>query len=156
MERYLHGREFTVGILGTDETARVIGVMEVKLLKNAEPAVYSFMNKEFYEDRIKYILLKEKNLADEASDISLKAYKALGCRDAGRVDLRANKGGKIYFLEMNPLAGLHPTHSDLPILCGKAGVTYRELISEIINSALERIRKAESTRTCSEQAVFAS
>lgn len=156
VERYLHGREFTVGILGTDETARVIGVMEVKLLKNAEPAVYSFMNKELCEDRIKYTLLKEKNLADEASDISLKAYKVLGCRDAGRVDLRADEEGKIYFLEMNPLAGLHPTHSDLPILCGKAGVTYRELISEIINSALERIRKAESTRACSEQAVFAS
>lgn len=138
IEKYLPGREFTIGILGTGKTARVIGLIEVKLLKNAEPLVYSFMNKELCEKRVKYIQLRDKRIIKEASDIALNAYRALGCRDAGRVDIRADKDGKLYFLEMNPLSGLHPTHSDLPILCGKAGISYKELISQIISSAVTR------------------
>lgn len=154
-EKYLSGREFTVGIVGTSKTSRVIGVMEVKLLKNAEPNVYSFLNKELWEERVRYTVVKDRNIIKEASNIALKAYSILGCRDAGRVDLKADRNGKLYFLEMNPLAGLHPIRSDLPILCSKVGITYKELISEIINSALER-RENEGRysiqRTCTWQA----
>jgi len=42
------------------------------------------------------------------------------------------------FIEVNPLAGLHPEHSDLPIICTKAGISYIELIGSIVNSALKR------------------
>ena len=45
-------------------------------------------------------------------------------RDAGRVDLRLDAQGQAQFLEINPLAGLHPQHSDLPILCQLAGIDY--------------------------------
>ena len=43
--------------------------------------------------------------------------RALSCRDAGRVDIRCDAHGKPHFIEVNPLAGLHPQHSDLPIIC---------------------------------------
>jgi len=46
---------------------------------------------------------------------------------------------KLAVLEANPLPGLHPGHSDLPILCTKAGIPYRELISRIVASAAERV-----------------
>ncbi len=141
VESYLPGREFTVGIVGTQGHAKVIGVLEVKLNKNADPLVYTFANKEFCEERVEYLLVKDKNILKEASDVAIRAYQALGCRDAGRLDLKADKNGKLYFLEMNPLAGLHPTHSDLPILCSKVGIEYRQLISDIIDSALERKTK---------------
>jgi len=141
VETYLPGREFTIGIVGTENQARVIGVLEVKLNQNAEPLVYTFANKEFCEERVEYLLVKDKAIIQEASDVAIRAYRALGCRDAGRLDLKADKNGKLYFLEMNPLAGLNPTHSDLPILCSKAGIGYRQLISDIIRSARERKAK---------------
>jgi len=41
---------------------------------------------------------------------------------------------------VNPLAGLNPLISDLPILCSLAGMSYQELISRIMESALKRVR----------------
>ncbi|HYA13905.1 MAG TPA: hypothetical protein VEF33_06160, partial [Syntrophales bacterium] len=43
------------------------------------------------------------------------------------------------FMEVNPLAGLHPEHSDLPIICNLAGITYHNLIDMIMRSALKRL-----------------
>ncbi|HRR41398.1 MAG TPA: hypothetical protein P5244_09225 [Syntrophales bacterium] len=139
VEAYLPGREFTVGILGTGKKARVVGVLEVELLEGADPLVYTFLNKEFCEQRVRYTLVRDAAIVKESSDIALKAYITLGCRDAGRVDVKADREGRLYFLEANPLAGLHPTHSDLPILCSQAGMSYADLLNEIIRSALERV-----------------
>jgi D-alanine-D-alanine ligase len=138
VETYLPGREFTVGLVGTGEQARVVGVMEVVLLDKAEPGVYSYANKEFCEDRVHYVPVQDSALLQAAGELALAAYCALGCRDAGRVDLRADLDGQLHFLEVNPLAGLHPTHSDLPILSTQAGWTYTRLIEAIVTSALER------------------
>ena len=71
--------------------------------------------------------------------LSLTAYKVLGCRDAGRVDLRCDGEGRPHFLEINPLAGIHPVHSDLPILCSLLKVPYVSLIGRIVASAMERV-----------------
>jgi D-alanine-D-alanine ligase len=43
-------------------------------------------------------------------------------------------------MEINPIAGLHPEHSDLCIIAAKFGMSYRQLINEIITSALERVQ----------------
>ncbi len=138
VEAYLPGREFTVGIIGTGEKAKAAGVLEIELRPNADPLVYSFLNKELCEERVLYKLVHDPPLVEEASDIALRAYRLLECRDAGRIDLKADGRGGIHFLEANPLAGLHPTHSDLPILCSQAGLSYSTLINEIIQSARER------------------
>ncbi|HPP87560.1 MAG TPA: D-alanine--D-alanine ligase, partial [bacterium] len=69
----------------------------------------------------------------------LKVWKLLGCRDAGRVDIRVDKNGIPNFIEVNPLAGLNPTHSDLPILCRLKGISFNELIKKIIYAAENRI-----------------
>jgi D-alanine-D-alanine ligase len=52
--------------------------------------------------------------------------------------LIADACGRPTILEVNPLAGLHPEHSDLPIICSRRGISYEQLISTIIDSALER------------------
>jgi D-alanine-D-alanine ligase len=139
VEKYLPGREFTAGIIGTGKNAECIGVLEITLNKEAEPEVYSYLNKEFYEERVVYSLVEDKKIISEAADIALRAYRALGCRDAGRADLKADAQGKLSFLEINPLAGLHPVRSDLSILCGKIGVPYTQLISRIVDSASQRV-----------------
>ena len=65
-------------------------------------------------------------------------YAALGCRDAGRLDLRCAANGEPYFLEANPLAGLHPAHSDLPIAATLHGLSYEWLLGAIVDSATQR------------------
>lgn len=138
VEEFLPGREFTVGLVGTGDEARVVGAMEVVLLANADPGVYTYANKEYCEDRVAYRPLLEPSWLHAAATLALAAYRALGCRDAGRVDLRADANGRLHFLEVNPLAGLHPTHSDLPILSTQAGWTYAQLIGAIVASAARR------------------
>lgn len=138
IETFLPGREFTVGIVGTGEDAAAIGVMEILLKNHAEPVAYSYTNKEECESLVEY-RLADNAMAKNARQVALAAWRGLGCRDAGRVDLRADAQGVPHFMEVNPLAGLHPHHSDLPILCTLAGVSYRELIGMIMTSALKRL-----------------
>ncbi|MCC8190718.1 MAG: D-alanine--D-alanine ligase [Planctomycetes bacterium] len=140
VEEYLPGREFTVGIVGTGAAARVLGVMAVELLANAEPEIYSYENKDNYEDRVRYRLADPGPVAEAAAELSLRAYRALDCRDAGRVDVRCDAHGQPQFMEINPLAGLNPEHSDLPILCRLLDIPYQRLIADIVESARLRIR----------------
>jgi D-alanine-D-alanine ligase len=137
VETFLPGREFTVGIIGTGASAEPVAVMEVMLNAEAEAGVYSYVNKEECENRVVYRLAEDEQ-AKEAGAVALAAWRALGCRDGGRVDLRQDAGGKPMFLEVNPLAGLHPTHSDLPIMCTLAGIPYDALIGRIVESARRR------------------
>jgi D-alanine-D-alanine ligase len=146
VERFLPGREFTVGIAGTGHEAEVLGVMEVILLAGADDEVYSYRNKENCEELVRYILPKDP-AAEAARAQALAVWRGLGCRDAGRVDLRADDAGVPNFMEVNPLAGLHPEHSDLPILCTLAGTDYRELLSKILRSASSRIGCSRPIRT---------
>lgn len=137
-ETFLPGREFTVGILGNGAGARILGVMEIELLASADAEIYTFGNKEFSEDRVRYRLAADPEAA-EAGRIALAAYRALGCRDAARIDVRSDGAGQPHFLEANTLAGMHPTHSDLPILAGMAGIGYDRLVAEIVSAASARI-----------------
>ena len=63
----------------------------------------------------------------------------IGGRDAGRIDLRCTDAGEPQLMEINPLAGLHPTHSDLPMLWTALGRDYVELIGRILESARTRM-----------------
>ena len=138
LEVFLPGREFTVGILGTGKDAMAIGVMEVILKKEAESGAYSYWNKKRYEDLVEYRLAKDA-MAKKAIEVALTAWQILGCRDGGRVDLRADIYGSPNFLEVNPLSGLNPTLSDLCIIATKVGIPYRYLIQAIVSSALTRL-----------------
>lgn len=144
VENYLPGREFTVGIVGTGEDVRAVGVMEVMLNEHAERDVYSYTNKQQYEERVQYRLADDA-MADRARETALAAWRGLGCRDGGRVDVRADASGNPNFLEVNPLAGLHPKHSDLPIMCTLAGISYQALLDMITRSALKRLNRARTT-----------
>jgi D-alanine-D-alanine ligase len=139
VETYLPGRELTVGILGTGRDARVLGVMEVRIDAAAVDSGYSYDNKEHYEDRVDYRLASDGE-AKQAADTALAAWRALRCRDAGRVDLRSDEKGVPQFLEVNPLAGLHPVRSDLVILARLAGYEYQALINAIVDAFLARNR----------------
>lgn len=148
VEAFLPGREFTVGIVGTGREARVLGTLEIVLLAGAEADAYSYVNKERCEELVEYRLVEAA--ADPAvcaaEAVALAAWRALECRDAGRVDLRCDAAGQPNFMEVNPLAGLHPEHSDLPILATKVGVPYVELIRQIVASAAPRASAARHSK----------
>lgn len=140
VESYLSGREFTVGIVGTGKHAEVLGSIEVVLKAGAEQGVYSYLNKERFQELVDYRLVNPEveTVGAGFEALALDAYRVLGCRDAGRVDVRCDGDGVPHFIEINPLAGIHPEHSDLPIICSKVGITYRRLIERIMASACER------------------
>lgn len=142
VERFLPGREFTVGIVGTGRLAAAIGVLEVVLRREAERHAYSYVNKERCEELVEYRLAEDRT-AKRARKLALAAWRGLGCRDAGRVDLRADASGMPNVMEVNPLPGLHPEHSDLPILCTLRGISYRELIAGIVHSAMDKVTESE-------------
>lgn len=139
VETYLSGREFTAGIVGTGEKARCVGVIEIILRDNAEEGVYSYVNKEECEERIFYSPT-DKEASEACAALALKAWRVLRCEDGGRVDIRFDGQGKAHFLEVNPLAGMHPEHSDLPILSTLHGIAYRELMEMIMDSAIQKIK----------------
>lgn len=140
IETFLPGREFTVGVLGTGVDARVLAVMEVLFRPGADEKVYSYRNKADYRELVEYRLLADAGLAGDVEQVALEAWRCLGCRDAGRVDIRLDAQGQPQFLEVNPLAGLHPVDSDLPIMARLKGMSYTALIAEILHSTRARLQ----------------
>jgi D-alanine-D-alanine ligase len=138
VECYLPGREYTVGIIGTGLEAECIGGMEILLKEGAEPGVYSFQNKREYETVVEYRPIDGPLLA-ACGALALQAWRALGGRDAGRVDLREDAAGQVQVMEVNPLAGLNAVRSDLSILCRLRGISYFEMIRRIMTSVEQRI-----------------
>ena len=137
VEEYLPGMEFTVGIVGYGDEAQAIGGMEVMTINNLP---YSVEVKENYQNYCTYKPL-DTDIIDECKTVALSAWKALDAVDAGRVDLKADRNGKICFIEANPLAGLNPVHSDLPILSRMYGVEYQTLLEMIMKAAIKRIKR---------------
>jgi len=138
VETYLGGREFTVGITGTGDEAQSTGVMEIIIDHSSDGGIYSYKTKQEYETTTRYERPDES--AWKASEaVALAAWRALGCRDGGRIDVKMDEKGVVHFLEVNPLAGLHPIDSDLPILSRMHGLGYDELIARIMHSAQKRL-----------------
>jgi D-alanine-D-alanine ligase len=140
VEEFLPGREFTVGVIGEGSDAEAIGTLEIVLHDDAEPDVYSYVNKEHCERLCEfgYVQPSDKIVAD-AERIAVAAWRAVGGRDTGRIDLRCDAARNPQIMEINPLAGLHPTHSDLPMIWTATGREYIELIEQIMESAKLRV-----------------
>jgi len=137
VESYLPGREFTVGITGTGAEAEVLGVLEVALTESADAHGYGYENKEHCDEKIRYKLVNDAE-ARAAAEVALAAWRCLRCRDGGRADIRNDAEGRPSFMEVNPLAGLNPEHSDLVFIANFRGMAYRDLIGLIMNSFLKR------------------
>lgn len=141
IEQFLNGREFTTGLVGTGPLAKVMGTMEIIVLADPGKDVYSFENKEGWQGRVQYLPLSQDvdPLIRDVETLALAAWQVLECRDAGRIDIRCDAQGTPCFIEVNPLAGLRPHYSDLPMVCEFFGTSYVRLIDMILASALERV-----------------
>jgi D-alanine-D-alanine ligase len=138
LEEVIMGDEVTVGIIGNAPT-RVLGIMRILPKQKNRYFLYTLEVKRNYLELVDYECpagLEEKVL-QHIQRFSLRAFEALGCRDFARLDFRISAAGVPYFLEINPLPGLG-THSDLVIMAKKMGLSHRQLVSAVLNAALER------------------
>lgn len=138
IEEFISGQEFTVAVVGND-SPQVLPVVQIKIDGRLR------LNDKFYtfariaSDRLEYICPARINqdLKKKLSELALKTYKAVECRDFGRVDFRVDNTGAPYVLEINPLPSL--STEDVFMLVAKAiGISYEEMIGRILNSALIR------------------
>ena len=142
VEQFIEGVEVTVAILGTGSRARVVGTMEIAPRQASDqPFVYSLEVKRNYLQEVDYHVPPRLPTASVAAieACALAAYRALGCRDVGRVDLRLDARGTPWLIEINPLPGLHPGDGDLPLIWQRAGRAYAELIAAILDQAVLRM-----------------
>ena len=150
LESFLSGREITVGILGTGEDAKVIGANEY-IYKRGDGNYDDIID--FAADTVKnapmetnpHMTVNSVDLAEpqvhSACQLALAAWKALGCRDAGRVDTRFDRMGDAglpCILEINPIPGIIPDWSDLALIATNNGLPYDRFLDEIITMALKR------------------
>jgi D-alanine-D-alanine ligase len=137
VETFLPGREFTIGMLGTGDDSRAIGAMEIILNDQTPHPIYSYMVKKDWEKYVSYKIADDA-AATESVEAAVRVWKIIKGKDAGRVDFRLDAEGRPNFIEVNPLAGLNPTYSDLPILARLNGISYKEIIKGIMDSAIKR------------------
>jgi D-alanine-D-alanine ligase len=74
----------------------------------------------------------------EIRKLVLQTFRAIGCRDYARVDVRMDRAGKPYVLEVNALPNLMPKTSSYAIMALKTGLTFREMIRSILRTAVAR------------------
>lgn len=141
-EEFIEGREFTVGIIGNGANKTILPIMEIdfKDIPEEYGRFYTFEVKTDFGEQTKYYcpaplsIEIEKAIKENVS----RAFDALGCRDIARVDIRV-KDGKPYVIEINSLPGLKPVYSDLPKMANAAGMSYEDLIMQILEEAIARI-----------------
>jgi D-alanine-D-alanine ligase len=132
-ETCILGDELTCPLVGYGDTAEALPVIKIIPPQNN----YDFHNK-YFSDETQYLcptgLAPEVNLA--VQELSLAAYRALGCRTWGRADVMLDqKTGKPYLLEMNTSPGM-TSHSLVPMAAKAAGIEYAELVLWIISQTL--------------------
>jgi D-alanine-D-alanine ligase len=141
VEGFLPGREVTVTLLG-EEPPELLGIMEIVPTKIAHAEfVYSREMKVDWVDDVAYHCPPQGLSAAQfrrIEEVAVAAYRALGCRDIARIDLRYDEHGEPNFLEANALPGIQPGYSDTCILAEKAGMSYTQLIGRIVDSACRR------------------
>ncbi|RMG58049.1 MAG: D-alanine--D-alanine ligase [Deltaproteobacteria bacterium] len=127
VERYVPGREITVGIVN----GRVLPAIEIV------PAggFYDYTAK-YTKGMTEYLCPAPLDAAilDEASEATVRAASVIGLRGGARLDFRVDEEGKTFFLEINTIPGMTET-SLLPKAAAEAGMSFDDLVEEILFDA---------------------
>lgn len=151
-EEYIACREFTVGILG-NKNPKVLPIVEIRFDNLPEgmhkfdsyEAKWTYDNPNSNHDPLICPAKLTKKLEAKIKKVCLDAYGALDCKDWCRIDLRV-RNGIPYILELNALPGMMPDpkeNSRFPRAAFTAGMTYNQVINEVLNHALTRYKLAK-------------
>jgi len=130
VERFLPGREFTVGVVG--ERALAVGeIVPSHEIFDYECKYTPGMTKEIFPAPI------DAALADEMRELGAATHRSFKLRDFSRIDFRLDADGRPSVLEANTLPGMTRT-SLLPQSAAAVGIEFAALCDEIVRLALER------------------
>lgn len=146
VEEYLPGTEYTVGVVGSRKSSKVIGALKISQKREDDIPCYTFNNKSHFDGRTHYELMQKGKILDNLSSKAQKIWSALDGRGAGRIDFRENSSGIPCLLEVNCLPGLHPVKSDLVILSEKVGLSYSALIQSILEDTIKTFPKVSQKK----------
>ncbi len=138
VERYVHGRELTVGVLD----GRALPIIELVV----ENEFFDYSAK--YEDGSTRYLTPVALLPTiyrKATDAALRAWRALGCRHMARVDMLYGYDGTLSVLEVNTIPGFTP-RSLLPMAAAQDGIEFPDLCDRIVQAALRDAALARRRR----------
>ena len=157
VETFLPGREFTVGQIGRPDAKLFsrypkwydadgfhrLPILELQTEKSATPGIYSHAAKaqQLGDDGAQEYLCPadvEPSLAKKLHHFAVRGHRLLGAMDVSRVDIRLDAEGIPRLIEINPLPGLTPGYSDLCIQATAEGISYEDLILEILYLAAGR------------------
>jgi D-alanine-D-alanine ligase len=149
VEDYLPGAEFTCAVLGNSHEAQVLPIVGMNFgdLPEGVAPIYGFEAKWVWDtpDRPLRIFDCPAPISDSLrraiEDVTLRAYRALGCRDWSRVDVRLDAHGAPNVVEINPLPGILPNPADnscFPKAARAAGLSYDTLIQTCLSHAAAR------------------
>ena len=130
LERFVPGREITVGILA----GQALPVVEIV----TPDGMFDFQSK-YESESTKYLL--DIDLPAETYKylqwIGLQAHRVLGCRDFSRVDIRLGPASRPAILEVNTIPGV-TSRSLLPMAAAKAGIDFPHLCDQLVRIAQKR------------------
>lgn len=140
IEEFLIGDEITAGVCGNAQP-ELLGMMKIEpAVKEKDYFLYSIEYKREWEKKIVY---RPQNTLDpkvqEAVEkYAIAAFQCLELRDMARIDFRLDNKGIPHIIDVNPLPGLSPKYSDLPILTRINGGTYTNLLERFLRTAITR------------------
>ena len=149
VEEYLPGAEFTCAVLGNGTSAEVLPLVGMNFGSLPEGAlpVYGFEAKWLWDRPENPLQIFEcparvpAELERRIREVTLDAYRVLGCRDWSRIDVRLDASGIPNIVEVNPLPGILPDpeeNSCFPKAARAAGLSYDELIQSCLRFAADR------------------
>jgi D-alanine-D-alanine ligase len=167
VEEYLPGREFTVGVLGRADAGRYtphpelygpdgfhrFPVLEVDNSRSITPGVYGNLAKTLHEGDDGYPgficpASVKPALARELQELAIRAHQAIGALDVSRLDIRLDAQGRPRLIEINSLPGLSPGFSDLCIIGQAEGLSYTDLILEVLYLGASRYGLLQPAGAC--------
>lgn len=160
-ECWLPGDEFTVAVLGNGPEARWLPVIRYRFdsLPAGALPIMGYEAKWLWDrpeeplDVLECPAAVPDRLARRIGETALAAYRALGCRDWARVDVRLDASGVPNVVEVNPLPGIIPDPRDnscFPCAAAVAGISYDELIQAVVRIAWKRITGREAAPVAAE------
>lgn len=131
LEKYIEGKEITVGILGSNNRARALPILELK----SKNRFYDYEAK-YTEGMTEFILPARLSqaCAETCSALALSTHRILGCSGMSRVDMIVDNQDDPYVLEVNTIPGFTEL-SDLPQQAKHADISFDELVFEIVKCA---------------------
>ena len=140
VEEFISGQEFTVAVIGNDPP-EVLPPVQISLQGKADlgDEFYTHTRAELGNGEIEYICPSKapKNLLKKIEALALNSYRAIGCRDLGRIDIRVDRKGVPYFLECNPLPHLGGVDV-FPLVARASGRTHNSIIVDILEHGMKR------------------